>query len=629
MSPSKIDWGGRGFRLVDIVEAFGVDNTGATDAGPRLADAHAKLAASGQIPSYRPGTYKVATPVPLPNNQVTVVDAGVTFAAAIASTASPLDAVFIAQPTYGAFSTTLSADANPGDIVVHMTAAPTVNEQITISSQGHGYGQFAMIRTVKNVSGLGPFAVTLDEECPFPFRAVNALVQQTLSRPVGIYFYGNNCQFTGTGGGVSAARFIEIVGGDGCYFFDIQANESGGSLAPGALAFSFDVGSEDCAWIRGFGNLPSASLVWLAESGQRIRLEGCIGVGSGADGQGFLDCVDSQVVGAGGWANANFGAVLDTNGDAATIGIANAVCRRCSIEGAFTENGDGIGVGAAVDTTILASSACTGNDRATGNKSGIVLGAIGGSAAPTNVTIEPCALSGNANLALLVGAGCTGVSVQLGDVSGNAGGVVNSAVGLTLDFGGRLWSVPAAAGAQVFISAGQSLLKGLNAVVPTGYVGQLVFAAGDRIRVSDFHVSVPAAPAGAVTVLYCAAGVMQVDDTVVDGAGAGVNVTGILSAGGTTVRIGQNVAVDACATPLSIGGFASIGGMLTAGGGGGFQDFTFPDARITDRLKLHLTSVGGTPTPFYAPFYVATPGTKFQVFFAAGDTSTYEVIVGP
>ena len=115
MAAVGIDWGGPQIALVNVVNVFGVDSTGATDAGPKLQAAFNALAATGQPAYFPPGTYKIVTPVNLPNNLIVWGSPGTVIQSAL--TGSGNFAPWASNAALGA-TTTVTAANTPGTRVV-------------------------------------------------------------------------------------------------------------------------------------------------------------------------------------------------------------------------------------------------------------------------------------------------------------------------------------------------------------------------------------------------------------------------------------------------------------------------------------------------------------------------------
>jgi hypothetical protein len=93
------DPGQGGEALVNVVTAFGVDNTGATDAGPDIQAALNALAGTGQMAYFPAGTYLIETPVtPGVGQPVYQAQTGVTFSGTNAAWIANQALVFGAAP---------------------------------------------------------------------------------------------------------------------------------------------------------------------------------------------------------------------------------------------------------------------------------------------------------------------------------------------------------------------------------------------------------------------------------------------------------------------------------------------------------------------------------------------------
>ena len=73
----NVYWGGVHVQRVNVVAAFGVDNTGSTDAGPRLSVAFASVTASGQAAWMPMTSYLVNTTPTIPSGLVLIMSPGV------------------------------------------------------------------------------------------------------------------------------------------------------------------------------------------------------------------------------------------------------------------------------------------------------------------------------------------------------------------------------------------------------------------------------------------------------------------------------------------------------------------------------------------------------------------------
>ena len=157
MPNPNINWGGAQAVLCNVVAAFGVDNTGATDAGPNLATAFADLAASGQVPWLRSGTYEVTTAAPPAAGQPVWVQPGVTFTGANAASVANVALVYGEAPGTPAYNPAWYAltdiywdpvsglDTNTGEVGSPLLTFAEIVRRYGSSSPTFNYGQSVQI----------------------------------------------------------------------------------------------------------------------------------------------------------------------------------------------------------------------------------------------------------------------------------------------------------------------------------------------------------------------------------------------------------------------------------------------------------------------------------------------------
>jgi hypothetical protein len=209
--------------------------------------------------------------------------------------------------------------------------------------------------------------------------------------------------------------------------------------------------------------------------------------------------------------------------------------------------------------------------------------------------------------------------------------VSNCPIGLTLNASavGRVYGtlkVGGQVGIEVLGGTANDLLVDL---VSSAASTTPVYVSGSstRARVRG-HVAFTIAGSVTGSAVTFASGQVAVDNFTADGSGAGTIWTGITTSSGSTLRLGQNVNVSACATPFSIAGYCSksLGSAApnnpVAVNGVTAQTVTWPDLKSTERVFLSMHTKGGTPSAL--PFVTYTPGTSFSITSYALDTSTYD-----
>ncbi len=224
--------------LVDIVEAYGVDNTGNNDiggSGPSSVNAALASLGTGQTAYLPAGTYKAATPIPMPNSSFAIKGApGAVIKGAMTTAGDSFShSCFISTPVT-AVLTTLSANAVMGATTISVAASIPVGTRIFL--QGSNIGQQFLTTAV---SGAGPYTVPLDVPVAWPYWLSGATVYSlTTIHDVVI----DGLTFTGTGD-----RAIEVSAGDNVLVRNCKVTTSGGSFL-GGYAMSFDIGSRFCRY---------------------------------------------------------------------------------------------------------------------------------------------------------------------------------------------------------------------------------------------------------------------------------------------------------------------------------------------------------------------------------------------
>lgn len=589
--------------FVNVVKAYGVDNTGATDAGPKLQTAFNALAGTGQAAWLPPGIYKIATLVNLPSNLIIWGDPN-TLIEASGIAGWMWQAIY--TPRVPGATTSLAADISMGALSASLTAtiAGTIvaGVQILITNAA-GVGQ---IYRVVSISGGGPYSAVLDRPVMQPLLAAGSAVQVVTARPTDIRIYGNGMRMEGT-----AWRYLDIMGGLRCLAWDIYVD---GSLqTAGNYSISMDLYGFENEMARihsdGGGQANVAACV-ATESNERTRLIDCVASNGSASGASAGIMVTN-------------GIDVEVRGCSATgciYGIVNCCdfdssgksWRTQIIGGAYSGNqygglidGGGVYPGGSADT-FSSGTSWAGNQI-----SGLVVGAGAIGTHLVDPDISQNGLSG-ASLAYLALAASTLVE----------GVRCNQA-----DNGGQL----------IVCTAGESTILGAELGVTSANNSTIgVYANGaSLVKVRDLHVTVSAAASvQAVVGAYCASGVLDVDGMAMDGAGAsGGAVEGIVSVATTTLRLGGRIAVDGCGIPHAIAGYCSrsLGDAAPndpiVANGASAVDVTWPDLQSTDRVVLSLSTKGGSPSAM--PLVTYTPGTKFTLTSYTLDTSSYDYVVGP
>lgn len=121
-------------------------------------------------------------------------------------------------------------------------------------------------------------------------------------------------------------------------------------------------------------------------------------------------------------------------------------------------------------------------------------------------------------------------------------------------------------------------------------------------------------------------GVVTLDRFTVDGTAAGTS-TGISMSTGETLRLGSNIDVDLCATPLVIAsGAFTTRGQVTATSTTPVS-VAWPKLKTTDRVTIKVHTLGTVTVNPPEPLIIQTAGVGFTVTSIATDTSVYDYTI--
>ena len=246
-SSSSIGGGGGGspaFAFVDIsIAPYNVDKTGTTDAGPAMQVAFNDLAGTGQAAWLPPGTYKIVTPVNLPNNLIVWGTAGTTIMSALTGSAnfSP----WASNVSLGA-TTTITAVNVPGTRVVQSATNFAAGTILLVLDAAQLRGSTYTV--VASVAAGGHWNLTLDRPV-FNQFAIGDSIQVVTLRPSNVQIYGNGMRFSGISGGTVTAYYETSVAYR-VMVDNIVCDQSLGSLGSPSVGVNFDIGCVECLGTR-------------------------------------------------------------------------------------------------------------------------------------------------------------------------------------------------------------------------------------------------------------------------------------------------------------------------------------------------------------------------------------------
>lgn len=663
MTNPDVNWGGTHAALCNVVAAFAVDNTGATDAIPKIQTSLLALVASGQVAWLRASAansnYALRSQCTVPSGAALKGSYAANLDAHMVPTGDTHGPVtmpfFASEATSGASGTVASTTSKTA--VVNLGFDPTGLPAVSLVDNASGLNQQILDVTSVSVLGGGQYRLTFTQSLRYPFIAGD-IVQMLTSYPKDISLDFGNATITG-----SADRIIELS--QASHSRISNANYKPGTGAVDQAFCSFDTGGQN--------NIQEGLNVDVSQP-TPTSLNGGIGAGALAltvnsfagwpTVDEYIIQIDTeQMLVTGGQGTLVWAVTRGYNGTVAAGHLNGAAVSMTPVIGIWLES----------------------------NQYSIQRNCYIANATDTAARMDDCFACGQQNISC-EGPGTTGTE-QAFSADSDGGGVgckdcwnigctaINHHTGYfhgtcvdqsLLNFTARGCAV----GVQVSTNAKRVKYEGVTVLDACTTFAVIVQGAGD---VAFESLVIPSWTAN-VDQVEINTGSVQIDDCDITHSGTGANViacgaistatcnigsgdmnlagtglyglrvfTGVMRAGyggllkihgnaggnvgarvesGATLRLGPGCDFDGCNTALQIaaGAFCSQGVQIVSGGAGAPQDFTFPDAKSTDRLSVRLITIGGAPTPYPVP-YTITPGTKFTLTFAVGDTSTYEVII--
>ncbi|HZU27207.1 MAG TPA: right-handed parallel beta-helix repeat-containing protein [Bryobacteraceae bacterium] len=591
------------------------------DDAPRLkqlAAANAGVQAIRLLPGSNGESWLLKTPCQLANYTVLRGTPQTRIVQSITSgTGNPLMAGFYAIGT-SLGNISVAANAIIGSRQLSISSSVAVGTYLQILRNAPSTGGFRQaLYKVLAISGAGPFTVTLDRPVFYAFTAGDQIV---INSPViGICIQGNGMTMTGTG-----SRYLEFIQGVvNCCVSDINIDASAGGVSE--RLFSWDESSYNCharGIVANAGN--SAVIGFSFEGAEHCSFEDCTALSCQNPGFLFQDAVDCRLVncqasycGSG----ASFIAVNNTEG--ANYNEINGGDYSNNYVGIVLDKGSSYNLivdanvyNNSTDGVQFAAGSFTLNDNRLRNVTVVNNNGAQGvdlSAACVGTIIEECVINNLKGVGIRVTAGSSATRILSCEVNTTGLGVESDC-----EIAGLRGTAP-----NTYIRVtptGYARIRDLDVFSTANSSGNVIQVAG-LATIENTHVTICPGYNAFVAV---SGGVISVSDVRVDVSGSG-SCVGLFSDTNSTIRVGNRVDVTRTSIPQYGAGFFSRGMSIKAVGGSP-QDFSWPDIKGTDRVLFRLISAGGTPTP-YSPPYTITPGVKFTVTFAAGDTSSYEPII--
>ncbi len=565
----------------------------------------------------------LATGLYLPNGCTIIGTSGTSVVQTITPTGSALETCFAATFTVSGNVSTLTTGAVKGSRTIVVTGTPgfAIGDYILVSEL-LVTGIRAAIYKVRNLTGVGPYTITVDRPILFNFVTSDTVQKCTPAKDIRII--GNGMRVSGAG-----ARLVELYGAINCEVSDLIGDASGCT----ERALSIDVGSYNCHVKRchfdnGAGSCPIGSSF---ESTEACSMEDCVAIGFTQNGHFMQDAQMSSfdrcwsyVCGSGFSVSTGAGGVLGSNDNTVTDCFASG----CSSTGFVLANG----------SSRNAFAGCV----ASYNPQGFSLQA--GTTLASN-SFCGCKATGNTVAGILVGANSVGTLVDSFSAEDNSVGVrvdvgargsrfINLAVyrststGCTLSdeaafTGGAIVDCPIGVAVTGLPAAAVVRFRDLEITsTASGWSGvQVANSSAGRVIIDGCRITTTGT--GSIAVQHLVASVVVVSDT--EGSG-GAGSYGYAGVSGSTLRRSGRVDFSGYPTAFLIdgAGYSNIG-TLTLNGASAVN-YNFTDIKATDPVRLTRKTAGGTAGP--SPTFVITAGTKVAVTGTAADTSVYEIQIG-
>jgi hypothetical protein len=242
-------------------------------------------------------------------------------------------------------------------------------------------------------------------------------------------------------------------------------------------------------------------------------------------------------------------------------------------------------------------------------------------AAPVGTIVVGCSVIGNANNGFYVFPGCLGTQITDVQSTGNADGDLVQADCVIHGYAcpgnnaGGIGVLQLQNGANTAVE-----VDGIELVNTTASGVAIEKTGAGVARISNAHITLTAA---GTALKLTSSGLAQVTNLTVDGAGVGTS-TGINLASGTTLRVGANVDVDACATPQTIAGGAFISRAQFTANSTTPVSVAFAALKSTDRITTKVHTLGTVTVNPPEPLIIQTAGVGFTATSITTDTSVYD-----
>ena len=532
----------------------------------------------------------------LPSNLTLCHFPGVVYLQEFESNPGGFICTFRAVNSFGAFATTIAAASYVGSPVVRMNDAPAVGMTLQIGNQAPARLQKSLPYVVLEVSGSGPYDVTLDRSMLMDLVVDDEVVQQ-VDRPTNIRIYGNGSKMTGNG-----TCFLQIAGGSDCYVADLDCDATG-FFEGSSIGLIYDTSSLNCTFenIRIVGAAQGLRFA-AAENCRMVR---CEAGNQSVQGIALTDCYSCEIDGCTQYGSLE-GIHLDSDGQPGG-------CFGVKIHGGnYSDN-------AQYSIHILGNSNFIQIDDVTIQRGGLAgIATSAGAGTPFNIAISNVSIT---NTTVGIFATVPGIAVSNYNGRGN---VVADIVYLE-----------------------RIVLNNVDIIQTVRQSAAIYGQSAGVCHASNVHI-VDDAPMNTclrtdgtseLRMVNCALIINGVDSTgaaLLDNSTmtlSGLSVGGGAASSATAINNGQsaattlrctNVDIDAAGVRIVAGGFVNIGTVAATGAQPVFVPW--PRLKTTDRVILTLRALSGIAAGTN-PQVTLTPGVGFSITSVVNDASSYDYVI--
>lgn len=523
--------------VVDV-HSFGVVGDGVTVEDAAFQKAVNAVAGSGKSLLVSAGTYLIHTTISVPSNTTIVGAPGAVIVGNLTSGAGSTKATFLATWTANGVNSTLAANNVVGAKTISSNASYAAGQQFVLQSASHVF-QEAMY-TVRSVSGIGPYTLTLDRPVLLQFATNDAITGLGTSIPKNVHLIGNGLLMTGT-----PNRHAEFAGCYQCSIEGVRADTSLGAATGGDYWFSFDVGGVENIFRDMHLDIGGASSEYglALESNERSRIVESHVLNAGAVGYLLIDDIQCDVIGSSAHGCATG---IQLSGEDAVVGcISDRI-----IGGSYSANSS---FGVQFSGGTIRSAAIGVSANRNGN-TGFYFDGTG--SAQTGNRLTNVEGNENVNYGIYLASGSAGSVVNGAHVSNNGSfGLLVQDDATLSGISASNSLVPAGAGQSsqttIAASAGNITLSGLFIKDTQNSTNVNVLVTAGTLDLNNAKILVAPNNYGLET---RGSAILRVSHTLVKSVGSPTGENGVqANSSGSTIELGAGVDLTGCANPILAG----------------------------------------------------------------------------